>query len=439
MRTFSVACGEGEVRFRVAPGRVLGVLGKKAGRQRHIRALFKEALGRAARSILEGPLRDAKRVLAVVPDSTRKAHLKEILPLFMRLVPRTAKVDVIVATGLHLPQSPDEMERLLGKDICRHHRVTSHTQRRAALRTFGVTPGGVPIVLNKALGEYDAVVSFGVIEPHLYAGYSGGAKTVAIGLAGEETINTTHGPAFLDDRRVAIGSVDRNPFQRALRDITGRFPVVYSVNVVNDPDGNALRIFAGDPGKVFKEGLAYARTVYEYETRDRADIVICGVGAPKDANLYQASRSFNYILNVSRPILKEGGMIIVAAELSEGIGRGLGERRCAGSLRTAARGISRAPTPEECREAARRLIRGVRSKGCVGGEHRAYMIAKALLRATVVIVGARARRIASGLPLAAFDRIEDALRYAEAMAGVDSTIFVVPHALSTIAHARRPG
>jgi nickel-dependent lactate racemase len=277
----------------------------------------------------------------------------------------------------------------------------------------------LPVRLNKCLREYDGIISVGVIEPHLYAGYSGGAKTIAIGLAAEALINATHNISFLDDPKVEIGRIEGNPFQDALWEIIRALPVIFSLNVVNSPDGHAVGVFAGAPEDVFKRGVSFAKGIYEIGATRRVDIVICGIGYPKDANLYQASRAINYIAGSGRSVLKDGGFLVIAAELSDGLGGGIVEKRCFEAL------AGMGPRVKE-------FVEKIALNGCVGGEHRAYMIAKAMLRVNVIFVGKNAPKVLKGLPLAAFSDMEGALAYIDSRRGAGSKVCVVPHALSTI-------
>ena len=146
-----------------------------------------------------------RKILIVVPDITRKAHLKSVLPALLKQIDRRGMRDegrrmikIIVGTGLHKPHTRTELKNLVGEKIFSKYTVITHTQKKSDLVYRGKTKSGVPIVLNRLLEWADCIVTVGLIEPHLYAGYSGGAKTIAIGLAGEETINATHHPRFLD-------------------------------------------------------------------------------------------------------------------------------------------------------------------------------------------------------------------------------------------------
>lgn len=336
-------------------------------------------------------------------------------------------IKIIVATGLHKPHTKSELKNLVGEKIFSKYEVITHTQKKSDLVFKGKTKDGIPIVLNKNLFDADHIAVIGLIEPHLYAGYSGGPKTIAIGLAGEETINATHHPRFLDKPGTALGELQNNPFQKCLWEIIKGLPVKDAVNIVNDRDGNLKKVFRGGLRRVFNEGVKFAGRMFEKKLLEEFDAVICAVGAPKDLNLYQASRAFNYILNTKWPIVKKGGMVLVMASLKEGFGAGIAEKRFAASLK-------RMRSPEA-------LIKGVKRKGCVAGEHRAYMVAKAMTRARLGFIGPRAARYTAGLPFISFSTINAAVKFIKEKKGIHAKIHFVSNSLSMIlsrGESRRP-
>jgi nickel-dependent lactate racemase len=422
-KTVGIPYGKGAVRCSLPSERLLGVLVNRPPAGRALKYLLKRALDRPlCKASLREMASGKRKILIAVPDDTRKAHLKKLLPEILKAVAGNGrKVTVIVATGLHVPLERQRLKSLVGAEACERCDVVSHDQRRTSLIDMGRTPGGVPIVLNRNLIGKDLVISIGVIEPHLYAGYSGGVKTVAIGLAGEATIRATHGVRFLADASTRIGSVDGNVFQDALRDISAVLRIDFCLNVVNDSAGNARGVFAGDAVKVFEAGASFSRRLFEVRAEKAADIAICGIGYPKDINLYQASRAINYVANTERPIVKRSGVIIVVAELKGGIGESEAERRFHRALKDMGR-------PQE-------FVDKVERSGCLVGEHRAYMVAKALCRHTVVFVSGCDNRIFDGLPIRCFKDVAAAVRFAEGLAGSDAGIYVVPRALATIATA----
>lgn len=370
---------------------------------------------------LSGIIKEINNVLIVVPDMTRKAHLKIVLPRLLNQLKKKGldekKIKIIVATGLHKPHTKIELKNLVGEKIFSKYSVISHTQNKKVLVNRGKTKDGIPIVLNKNLEKSDYIVTVGLIEPHLYAGYSGGAKTIAIGLAGEETISATHHPRFLDKKATTLGSI-KNPFQDCLWEIIKGLPIKYSINIVNDRRGNLIRIFYGDLKSSFNEGVRFARKIFEKKIYKSFDAVICKVNPPKDVNLYQASRAFNYVLNVRRPIVKMGGLVLVYASLKEGLGGGIAERRFVEALK-------RMRSPQG-------LIEAIKKRGCVAGEHRAYMVAKALLKARLGFIGPGAGLYTKGLPFLTFPDIKSAVKFIKDTQGKNAKIYTIPYALSII-------
>ena len=365
-----------------------------------------------AHTLINNALRGVKKIgssksktLIVVPDGTRCAHLGTILPRLRKRL--NGEAEVIVATGLHRPPTQSELSDLAGKTF----KTRVHSQRKADLICLDKR---VPIWLNKKVLEADHVVSIGTIEPHLYAGYSGGAKTIAIGLAGEPTISFTHHPRFLDHSGVKLGKVDGNPFQDMLWRIVRNLPFSLAINIINDQEGRPIRIFAGAPKEVFKKGTDLAEKVFKVEAGEQRDLVVCEVGYPKDVNLYQASRAINHVVNVSRPVVKKGGSIVIVADLPEGIGKGMGEERFGKVLRSA--------------KTAKELTAGFKTKGCLAGEHRAYMVAKALGYANVIFAGKNAPDCTKGINI--IKGIPASSLY-DAISG-KAAAYVIPHILSAI-------
>ena len=413
--------GKRSIEFSLPRSGFLGRVEHPAARGPDIGKLLSAAFaGPLGKVTLESAVRGKRKVLIVVTDATRKACVKEILPRLLRTIDDGARtITIIVATGLHKTHDKKELKDLLGEAVVARYGVRSHGLGNGDIVKLGVTKRGVPITLDGNLFEHDVVLSIGTVEPHLYAGYSGGAKTIAIGLAGRETIDATHGVRFLDDRMTRIGSIGRNPFQETLWEIASHVPLRFSVNVVNDHAGRAIKIFCGETRAVFRAGVDFARKLYEVTVRKSADIVLCGIGYPKDINLYQASRAINYVLNVDRPVLKRGGVLIVAAELKDGAGTSPAEFMFYDMLRKM--------------ECPRRFLATVKKEGCVAGAHRAYMVAGPLVNYEIIFVTGRDKKFMEGLPLRYATTIREALDRAEKITGKQPTIYVIPHALATIA------
>lgn len=418
-----VAYGKVALSFDLPSCRFLGNIRKKAAGCKNIAHLLSNAFREPSASrALKSALKGARRILVAVTDDTRNSHLERILPyLLAKIDDGKRNIKVIVATGLHKPHTKEQMSRLVGARVIREYEVVSHHPDEGSVRAAGRTDRGVPVTLDKNVFESDAVISVGTIEPHLYAGYSGGAKTVGIGLAGEATVNDTHGVRFLDDPRVAIGSIDHNPFQDVLWASADKARLRFCVNVVNAHNGLPSAVFCGEPRETFRRGVEFARKIYEISVKRQADIVVCGIGYPKDVNLYQASRAINYVTNVGRPVLRKGGALIVAAEMTDGPGKSAAELKFYETLKA-----MRSPQS---------FIDKVKRCGCVAGEHRAYMVAGPAADYEIIFVNRTSPRFMKGLPFKSFSTVGAAFEHAATIVGANPSAYVIPHSLVTIARA----
>jgi len=271
------------------------------------------------------PLRELARgrrdAIIVVSDLTRPVPNATLLPPILAALRAgglpTEAVTILVATGLHRPNTPDELDRMLGPELARNLRVEQHDARDAAAhRGLGRTAGGMPISLDRRFLDADLKIITGLIEPHLMAGYSGGRKAVCPGLAAVETVRFAHGPALLEGR-IGPGIVDGNPLHDALVEVLRMVDVDFLVNVAIDRNRDIAGIFCGHPETAHEQGMAFVESESLVSLDTAADLVVTsGGGAPLDTTFYQAIKG----IATASSIVKPGGTILLCASLSEGIG-----------------------------------------------------------------------------------------------------------------------
>ena len=376
------------------------------------------------------------RVCIVFTDATRACPDDVLVPAILRELDRAGVPDdhitLLCATGLHRPSTHEEKIAKLGRDVVERYRVIDHDPSdcvipsRVAARNLTVSneiphfvrndTGISPVLLNS-----DLIIATGVVEPHQYAGYSGGGKTVVIGCGSEETIGLTHGPQFLDHPRVRLGQIEGNPFQQFVRNAAQEIGLRFVVNVVLDGHGEAIAVQAGDPIAVHEALVAVARSVYEVPSDQLYDVVIAQVDPPKDVNLYQASRAVTYVALSATPPIKPGGTIILAARCPEGAGQGRGEQRFFEAL-------SRATNLQE-------LLADYRRDGCQPGEQRAFMLAQVLLHYEVIVAGSLCPEVVQACHLRATASIDAALKCVQPQSA--ARVLFLPHPLHTLPIVRR--
>jgi nickel-dependent lactate racemase len=336
------------------------------------------------------------------------------------------RITVIVAVGLHRATTDSEKREKLGTVVERVRVVDSDGRDPAALVDLGpIPPYGVPGSTQRLVKDADLVLATGIVEPHQYAGYSGGRKTVAIGCCGEPVITATHGMRFLEDPGVRLAKLEGNPFHQTISEIARRAGLRFCLNVVTDDRERVVAVAAGAPEDVLRDLVDVAARLYTRPVPKQYDIAIAGVGKPKDANLYQASRAATYLRFAPTPVVREGGAIIIAAQLDEGAGGGPAEQRFLAAL-------ERAESPVAVVDAARRHF--------AGGEQRAVMLALTLQHCQVIVAASEAPEIVRLAKLRAAVDVEEALDIAYEHIGrpARASVLLVPHALHTLPVVQPP-
>lgn len=364
-----------------------------------------------------------RNAVIVVTDATRACPDHLLVPPMLRRLEAAGlgpdRVTILVAVGTHRASTAEEKAAKLGADVVARYRVIDHDATDpATLVEVAAVAGGPPFTVNRLAVDADLLIATGVVEPHQYAGYSGGAKTVAIGTAGEEIIRHTHGPAFLDHSGTRLGRLAGNPFQETVRAVGRAIGLDFVINAVLDDGGQIVEVAAGDPATVHDTLAGVAADLYTVEIPHQYDIAVAGVGYPKDANLYQASRAASYLQFAPTPVVRPGGVIILPAPCPEGVGRGIGEQRFAAAM-------AGARDPRE-------LVERMRREGFPPGAQRAYIMASVLADCTVIVVGAERPDEIRPLGFRTAPDMQAAFRDAAAIVGPDASVLVVPHALLTL-------
>jgi nickel-dependent lactate racemase len=292
-----------------------------------------------ARPIGARPLAEVARgrrdAAVVISDKTRPVPYALVLPPLLGAleaagIPRRS-IEIIVATGLHRANTDAELRAMTGAAVAGAYRIRNHAARDAGAHVhFGRTERGTEVWIDRGFAEADLKIVTGLIEPHLMAGYSGGRKAVAPGLAAVETMRSLHGAAMLESN-LGPGILAGNPFHAELLGIARRVGVDFLVDVAIDRGRRLTGVFAGDLELAHAAGVAFVERHVHVELDRPADVVVTSAGGfPLDDTYYQSIKGMIAALNVVR----RGGTIILAAAITEGVGgeefqRLLGETRSA--------------------------------------------------------------------------------------------------------------
>ena len=283
----------------------------------------------AIRNALRNPLgggptlrrlvKPGQTVAISVCDVTRPMPSSTVLPVLLRELAHVPsdQVTIMIATGTHRPNTPEELDEMLGPDIARNYRIVNHSAFDSETLTHvGESSSGIPVWLDKAWLDADVRITTGFVEPHFFAGFSGGPKMVAPGLAGFDTIMQLHNAERIAHPMATWGVIHGNPVHDDVRDIAAMTGVDFSVDVTINRNRKITSVYAGDLFLAHEAACRSAKSTAMQQVASPFDVVVTtNSGYPLDQNLYQAVKG----MSAAAQIVSQGGTIVCAAECSDGI------------------------------------------------------------------------------------------------------------------------
>lgn len=267
-------------------------------------------------------IKGSRSVLLIVPDNTRAFPARQVIPILLRKIEREnprAEIRILVATGLHVEVSRRELEEILGRDVVENYDVINHraSDEDQILKLERWTSYGTPIEINKEVMVSEVVIGAGLIEPHFFAGYSGGRKILLPGVAGRDAIFSNHRFEMIDEPRARAGILEGNPIHEDMMEFMRNTKLDFIVNVTIDKEKRITGIFAGDPVEAHLRGVEFLDRFVKAPLEEPADIVITTNGGyPLDRDLYQAVKG----MDAAASAVRDGGVIIIASECRDELG-----------------------------------------------------------------------------------------------------------------------
>ncbi len=258
----------------------------------------------------------AKTVLVIVNDYTRPTPNYEILKLIDGLL-KEYEVKYIVACGSHRQPNEKEFRQIFG-DFYESHKaeiIVHNADDNTSLFFLGKTRFGTPVWLNKAILWADKIITINSVEPHYFAGFTGGRKSFIPGIAGLETITQNH-KLVLNPKAITL-NLTGNPIHEDMTEITKMIPKqVFSIQLALDANHKLLSIKFGDILKSFYDSIEDAKRIFCIPIKEKADIVITVVQHPYNVNFYQSQKA----MENAKLALKENGIIIAVSKCFQGVG-----------------------------------------------------------------------------------------------------------------------
>jgi len=372
------------------------------------------AVNRALKRPIESPpmsamLKGKKSALIITVDHTRPSPRPLLLPVLEACDAAGVAPTIIIAPGRHRLMTARELERHLGRDICRSVSVTQHDSfDEKQMVTKGRTARGTRIRVNKAIFRHDIVIGTGIIEPSYLAGFSGGRKLLMPGLSHHESVDNNH--FYLTHPDSIIGRLHGNPLSDDAAEFAAKLPLHFILYSVNGPDDETVRIVAGHPVRAHEKGCAICRRIYRVRPVE-ADIVVSSAGgAPYDCDLVQGKKA---IIPAIRAV-KRNGVIVLCAECPDGLGA---EETFIRWLKT--------KTPAE-------VVRDVRVRSNFNlGAHGANILARPIVEKNarvILVTSPKIARALAGTYLIPVTTLSRAWKLANMIAGPESSVLLIEKA-----------
>ncbi len=272
------------------------------------------------------PTSPQTKVVIAVSDITRPTPVSQILPhLLVELKQGNVQehnITIIIANGLHRNATDTELQWLIGNPILERIKVVNHNaQNHSQLVDIGYTSYGTRLQVNNYVHAADLLLCIDYCEPHFFAGFSGGRKTILPGISGKESILHIHRPALIDHSNVVNGVIEDNPLHLELIEAARMVGVDFIVNTVLSDHKHIIKVASGDLEATHNSLIDVARQSRTIEIPEQADIVLTTNGGwPLDQNFYQSVKGLGIVTRLKQPIIRDHGVIILVTKCEEGFG-----------------------------------------------------------------------------------------------------------------------
>ena len=384
------------------------------GERELVEAALAAPIGSAS---LEELARGKRNIVLIASDHTRPVPSKVLVPPMLDAIRRgapEAEITILIATGCHRGTTLEELTEKFGPEIVAKERIRIHDcTRDEDMVTVGTLPSGGALRINKIAAQADLLVSEGFIEPHFFAGFSGGRKSVLPGIAARETVYWNHNADFIADPHARTGILDGNPLHRDMVYAARAAKLAFICNVVINARHQVVGAFAGDCEKAHEAGAAFLKELCLQE-KVPADIVITSNnGYPLDQNIYQAVKG----MTAGEATCREGGVIIMSAACNDGHG---GESFMAT--------MTQDLTPAQILM----KIQATPKAETVPDQWESQILARILAKHHVVLISEADPELVRAMKMHPARDIPQALELAEKLLGHPGELTLIPEGISTI-------
>jgi nickel-dependent lactate racemase len=323
MPDISFPYGKEQVVFSIPDSRFTGEL---VSRLHHYKA--EKTQEELVRDAIENPIgitplaelaRGKRKVVLIASDHTRPVPSKIIVPRMLAEIRRhnpDADITILIATGCHRETTGEELEDKFGREIVKTEKIVVHDCDSPDMVNMGKLPSGGDLILNRLAVEADLLVAEGFIEPHFFAGFSGGPKCVLPGIAGRETVVYNHNAEFIASPQARTGNVEGNPIHADMLYAARKARLGFICNVVINAAKEVVYAVAGDCSPAHRAGREFLLDKCRVQSRPSDIVIATNGGYPLDQNIYQAVKG----MTAAEAAVRKGGVIIMLAKSVDGHG-----------------------------------------------------------------------------------------------------------------------
>jgi len=422
MAIVKIPYSKGFIDAQIADARLEGVLESKAhhykpeaGEQELVKRALENPIGSPRlRDLVKGK----NKIVIIASDHTRPVPSKIMAPIMLEEIRSgnpNAEITFLIATGFHRPTTKEELIGKFGEKIVAEEKIVVHNAfAPETMVNIGKLPSGGDIIINKLAVEADLLISEGFIEPHFFAGFSGGRKSVLPGVVSKVTVLANHNSRFIASDKARTGNLEGNPLHIDMLHAAKTAKLQFIVNVVIDAEKKIIKAFAGDLEKAHAEGTKFAGELANVQAKP-ADIAITSNGGyPLDQNIYQSVKG----MSAAEATCRKGGVIIICAACNDGHG-GEDFYEWFANAKSA--------------QAVMDKIMAIEPQDTLPDQWEAQILARILIDHTVIMVTDQCdHEMIKNMKMKVTKTLPEALKMAEEIVGKDARITVVPDGVSVI-------
>lgn len=379
-----------------------------------VRGALAEPIGTPPLSVLA---QGKRNILVITSDHTRSMPSGITMPILLEEIRKgqpDASITILIATGLHRPTTQEELLERFGPDIVARERIVVHNAfQPEEMRYVCQLPSGAGLSINRLALESDLIVSEGFIEPHFFAGFSGGRKSILPGICSQETVNENHSAKAIASPLATTGVLQGNPIHEDMAYAARKVGLAFILNVAMDAEKHIVAAFAGDCIQAHARGCAFVSDMCGVDKVTSDIVITTNSGYPLDQNLYQTPKG----VSTAAACAGEDGVLILGASLCDGVGGTNFEK------------LMRLGSPQVIKE----TIEAIPPKESIPEQWCAQIYARLLLQHPIIIVTQHMDlQELESMGFLAASSFDQALEMAFKLKGPDASVTVIPDGVSVI-------